>query len=92
LRCARTRVSDFSPIPRERRSIDGSPRLIARPLLEGYRGAEPVDIESLTRLLVRFSDVVMDLEEMIESIDLNPVMCKGERCIVADARIMPAKG
>jgi len=25
---------------------------------------------------------------MIESIDLNPVMCSAERCVAADARIM----
>lgn len=67
-------------------------QLTAHPLLEGYRGADPIDMGSLTRLLVRFSEVVMDLEDLIESIDLNPVMCKGERCIIADARIMLAKG
>jgi hypothetical protein len=26
--------------------------------------------------------------DMIESIDLNPVMCSAQKCIVADARIM----
>jgi hypothetical protein len=28
----------------------------------------------------------------IESIDLNPVFCNGERCIAVDARILPARG
>ncbi|MCP4625144.1 MAG: acetyl-CoA synthetase [bacterium] len=57
-------------------------------LLSGYRGAEPVDTASLARLMRDFSDLVMDLENEIESIDLNPVKCTGIRCVVADARIM----
>lgn len=67
-------------------------RLKAYPLLTGYRGAEPVNMEELTRILVRFSELVMEMEEMIESIDLNPVICRADRCTIADARIMLAKG
>ncbi len=66
-------------------------QLKAHPLLEGYRGGEPIDMTELTRLLVRFSQLVMELEELIESIDLNPVLCKGSQCVIADARIMLAK-
>jgi acyl-CoA synthetase (NDP forming) len=62
--------------------------LKARPLLEGYRGREPVNLDELTRLLKTFSDVVMDLETEIESVDLNPVICSSKRCVVADARII----
>jgi hypothetical protein len=39
-------------------------------------------------MMKAFSDLVMELEEMIASIDLNPVMCSSRHCIVADARIM----
>jgi hypothetical protein len=62
--------------------------LKARPLLEGYRGSNPVNFEELKKLLMTFSNLVMDLESYMESIDLNPVICSSERCIVADARIM----
>jgi acyl-CoA synthetase (NDP forming) len=62
--------------------------LKAHPLLEGYRGSEPVDLNKLTRMMLLFSELVMDLEEVMESIDLNPVMCSSKRCIIADARIM----
>ncbi len=62
--------------------------LRARPLYEGYRGSEPVNEEALYSMLLRFSALVMDLGERIESIDLNPVICSKERCIVADARII----
>lgn len=60
----------------------------ARPLLEGYRGAPRVNLEELNRLLFKFSDLVMEFEEYFESIDLNPVICSSERCVIADARIM----
>lgn len=62
--------------------------LKAHQLLEGYRGSEPINLPELTGLLVRFSRLVMALEGLVESIDLNPVMCTPERCVIADARIM----
>jgi acyl-CoA synthetase (NDP forming) len=62
--------------------------LRARGLLEGFRGAAPVDMNSLNNLLMHFSGLVMDLGESFASIDLNPVMCSARACVVADARIM----
>jgi len=62
--------------------------LKAHRLLEGYRGSQPINLEGLTRLMILFSNLVMDIETHIESIDLNPVICSRERCVVADARIM----
>ena len=57
-------------------------------LLEGYRGQPAVDRNGLNRLLLKFSELVMDLEGQAASIDLNPVMCSASACVVADARIM----
>lgn len=57
-------------------------------LLSGYRGRQAVNRDELTRTLVCFSSFVMAAAGMIESIDLNPVMCSGKKCLVADARIM----
>lgn len=65
--------------------------LKGRPLLEGYRGSTPVNLKELYRLLMTFSDLVMALESDIESIDLNPVICSSDKCIIADARIMLKK-
>ena len=65
--------------------------LRAHPLLEGYRGLSPVNLNALTKTLLTFSDLVMDLEEWFESVDLNPVICSSERCTVADARIILKK-
>lgn len=61
-------------------------------LLAGHRGAEPVDVAKLTELVLAFSALVMELGERIDSIDLNPVFCSSERCVVADARIVLPSG
>lgn len=62
--------------------------LKAHELLKGYRGSQPVNLKELTRTLMAFSSLVMDLEGYFESIDLNPVMCSSKKCVVADARII----
>ncbi|MGA6924959.1 MAG: acetate--CoA ligase family protein [Desulfosarcina sp.] len=62
--------------------------LRGRRLLEGYRGAEPVNKERLTRTLLAFSELVLDVQDLIESVDLNPVLCSDRACVVADARIV----
>ncbi len=62
--------------------------LKGRKLLEGYRGAEAVDQNKLIRTLLDFSKLVVDLQAEIESIDLNPVLCSSNACVVADARIV----
>lgn len=62
--------------------------LKAKKIIEGFRGSEPVDVEKLSSMLVKFSELAIGLEDEIESIDLNPVMCGGSKCVIADARIM----
>jgi succinyl-CoA synthetase beta subunit len=57
-------------------------------LLTGHRGAAAVNLSRLTETVLKFSDLVMALGDRIDSIDLNPVFCSPERCVVADARIM----
>lgn len=75
--------------PLKQEDIDSMKRCLkSRPLLEGYRGARPINSEALNRLLLTFSETAMNLEKDFESIDLNPVICDSERCVIADARIM----
>jgi len=62
--------------------------LKGRPLVEGYRGAEPINVEALKKMLLAFSSLVMEFEGRVGSIDLNPVICNASRCVITDARIM----
>jgi acetyl coenzyme A synthetase (ADP forming)-like protein len=58
------------------------------PLLDGYRGAPPVDKASLLDLLHRVSRLAVDHPEIVE-LDLNPVVAfPGEKpALVLDARV-----
>jgi len=62
--------------------------LKGRDLIMGFRSNEPVNVKDLTDMMTGFSSLTVDLENHIQSIDLNPVICSGDRCIIADARII----
>ncbi len=62
--------------------------LTGHQFLEGYRGAKPVALEKLTQTLLTFSHIVMELEGLFDSIDINPLLCSSRDCIVADARVI----
>ncbi|MBW2301183.1 MAG: acetate--CoA ligase family protein [Deltaproteobacteria bacterium] len=72
----------------ERDAISMVRSLKAHPLLEGYRGTKPINLEKLTQMLKAFLSLVMDIHQDVESIDLNPIMCTARECVVADARIV----
>jgi acetate---CoA ligase (ADP-forming) subunit beta len=66
--------------------------LKARPLLEGFRGGPAVDIEALIRTVTRFSEFATGLEDIFDSIDINPLICGTRECTAADARILLTPG
>jgi acetyltransferase len=55
--------------------------------LEGVRGRKPVDVEALERLLVRFSQLVVE-QRWIKEIDINPLLASSEQIVALDARIV----
>jgi acetyltransferase len=55
--------------------------------LEGVRGRKPVDTEALERLLVRFSQLVVE-QRWIKEIDINPLLASPAQIIALDARIV----
>ena len=56
------------------------------PLLKGIRGQEGVDQASLTKLILRLSQLVSDLPQ-IQEMDLNPVIAYADGVFAVDARI-----
>lgn len=62
--------------------------LRGRRFLQGYRGRPPVSLPHLTRVMLRVSELMIELQDLVESMDLNPVFCSDQHCTVADARIM----
>lgn len=63
--------------------------LATYPLLEGYRGSEPVDIPSLEELLLRVSTMVEAHPEILE-MDCNPVKVTHQGASIVDARVRVA--
>jgi hypothetical protein len=65
-------------------------RLDARPLLDGVRGAPPVDVNALSRALSRLSLLARDLGDLIGAIDVNPVIVGPHGCVAVDALVEPS--
>jgi succinyl-CoA synthetase beta subunit len=63
----------------------------AASILHGFRGAAGVNLVKLKKLISDFSSLIVEMEEFVESVDLNPVLCTEERCVIADARIILKK-
>jgi len=57
------------------------------PLLEGYRGQEPVDVSNLEELLLKISDFVEQNPE-VKELDLNPIFAYSDGAVAVDARVI----
>jgi acetyltransferase len=55
--------------------------------LKGVRGRPPVDLAVFEKLLVRFSQLVIE-QPWIKEIDINPMLASHERLIALDARML----
>jgi acyl-CoA synthetase (NDP forming) len=62
-------------------------QLKAYPLLNGYRGSAPADLDALVTILCNVSRLVMEHPE-IKELDLNPVMAYAKGAKTVDARII----
>jgi acetate---CoA ligase (ADP-forming) subunit beta len=62
-------------------------QLKAFPLLNGYRGSKPADIQALIGVLCNVSKLIMEHPE-IKELDLNPVMAYPNGTKTVDARII----
>jgi acetyl coenzyme A synthetase (ADP forming)-like protein len=56
------------------------------PLLGGYRGASPGDVDALVDTVLRISALVEDLPQIAE-LDLNPILVHEKGVTVVDARV-----
>lgn len=61
--------------------------LKAWPLLRGYRGKPPVDMDKLIEAMMRLSYLVADFPEIME-LDINPLLASETNVIAMDARIL----
>jgi acyl-CoA synthetase (NDP forming) len=57
------------------------------PLLEGYRGQEPVDVANLEELILKVSSFVEQHPE-VKELDLNPIFAYSDGAVAVDARLI----
>jgi acyl-CoA synthetase (NDP forming) len=56
------------------------------PLLSGYRGSPPCDVDAIEDVLLRLSALVEAHSEVAE-LDLDPLVAAGDGAVVVDARV-----
>ncbi len=59
------------------------------PLLNGYRGRKPADLDKLIEVIIRLSYLAADYPEIAE-LDINPLLVSPEGVVALDARIATA--
>jgi acetate---CoA ligase (ADP-forming) len=57
-------------------------------LLTGFRGKPGIDIDGLVDIICRLSELAHDLRDVIDQIDVNPVIASADGAIAADALIV----
>jgi acyl-CoA synthetase (NDP forming) len=69
-------------------------RLAVRPLLDGVRGARPVDRDAVADAVVRLSVLAVDLGDRLAALDVNPLVAGPDGCVAVDALVVraPAAG
>ncbi len=72
-----------------RRRVD---RLKLRGLLDGPRGQEPVNTEAFCQFAAAFSQVAYCLRDVVQEIDINPVVVGKTGCVAVDALIAGYRG
>lgn len=78
----------FDLIPATEIEIKGMiNRIRSSKILYGYRGSQPVNVDSLIELILKCSEYFKANNELQE-IELNPVVIREEGCYILDAMIM----
>ncbi|MBI3648256.1 MAG: acetate--CoA ligase family protein [Actinobacteria bacterium] len=62
--------------------------LKVRSLLGGARGAAPVDVASVSTALSRLSVLAAELGDLLEAVDVNPVIASPVGCLAVDALVV----
>jgi len=77
-----------APIARQD-AVDMIHEIRSFPLLSGFRGSKPADIDAIAGCLLRLSQLAVDFPEIIE-LDINPLMVNesGKGAQAVDCRII----
>ena len=75
-------------VPPEPGEVESATRALrGAPLLHGYRGAKPIDLDALEAIVQAVADALVEQDEIVE-IDCNPVIISEGTPSVADALVV----
>jgi acyl-CoA synthetase (NDP forming) len=57
------------------------------PLLTGFRGSKPVDLEQLASTVIKLSEILLEIEA-IKEMEINPILVSEEGAVAVDARVV----
>jgi acyl-CoA synthetase (NDP forming) len=58
-------------------------------LLAGTRGAAPADLGALARAITGLAELACELGDLIEALDINPLICGPHGAVAVDALVIP---
>jgi acetate---CoA ligase (ADP-forming) len=81
------RVLAVPPVSHARalRLVDG---LRLRALLDGWRGQPPADIDALARVIVAFSQMAVEIGDVVDAVEVNPVIASPHGVVAVDALVL----
>lgn len=79
-------VFRIAPVSKEE-ALEMIKKVKGYPLLSGFRGSKPLDVESLAELISNVSKIAID-NSVIDQMDLNPVIVYEKGLAIVDARII----
>jgi acyl-CoA synthetase (NDP forming) len=62
-----------------------------RPLLDGWRGQPAVDIDALADVIVGFSQMAVELGDLVDAVEANPVIASPHGVVAVDALLIPTQ-
>ncbi len=72
----------------QEQALEALKSLASYPLLTGYRGSAPRDIDAFAKLLVKIGDMAAKCKDEIKELDINPVFVTEEGVSIADALLI----
>jgi len=57
------------------------------PLLAGWRGQPPVDIDALAQVIVAFSQMAVEIGDVVDAVEANPVIASPHGVVAVDALV-----
>jgi len=60
-----------------------------RALLDGWRGGPPADVDALARVIVAFSQMAVEIGDVVDAVEANPVIASPAGVMAVDALVYP---